>query len=274
MISKVLIIGCGYAGSAIGAFLSQHGYDVTATTRSIEHATLLQKSFVKAYALDIHDQSSLEKAVEDIDAIIITIAPTLGASYEKTYLKCALALSEIAKKTPSLKSIIYTSASSVYGDHQGSIVTEESSLIPTSSQAKCLIEAERVLLEISSCRVCIFRLSEIYGPQREISKRVKYYEGKSAPGIGGQHANLIHVDDIANATYFALKHNLQGIYNLSDDDLMTRKEMYDKISEMLSLPKVTWNPAATSIHLGDKIVSNQKIKRAGYSFIYPKRVWI
>jgi nucleoside-diphosphate-sugar epimerase len=143
-----------------------------------------------------------------------------------------------------------------------------------SEPAKILIEAEKHYLSLQELgwNVCLLRLSEIYGPGRELSNRVKNLEGHVLPGTGDHYTNMIHKTDVASAIDYAHRHHLEGIYNLSDDENPTRKALYDAVSHKFRLPKVKWDPEHMALHTGNKRVSNHKIKAEGFALRHPIRM--
>lgn len=267
----VLIIGCGYLGSEV-ALLLEDKQPLVVTTRSEKKLEELKKRYPLAICLDVDDLESLKNLVNNHEIIILTLAAKDISLYAETYLKAALNLKQAVETTTSVRQIIYTSSSSVYGDHQGKIVTEETPLLGKTDQAKILIETENVLLSLQSItrNICIFRVSEIYGPSREFIKRVEALQGKKAPGDGSQITNIIHVKDTALAISFAITNCLKGVYNLCNDVHLPRKELYDRVSKEHELPLVTWDPNLTSVHSGRRVLSNEKIKKEGFYFIHPK----
>lgn len=270
---KVLIIGFGYVGSFLASHLSS--CKISVTTTSFEKKELLEKTFSSVYLYPSSNPHFLETILEEIDCLVILVAAKNKDLYEKTYLDTAKAIRSALVNRKKKLSLIYTSSTSVYGDHEGRKVTEESPLYPANEQANILRETENVYLEMQSSiiNVCIFRLGEIYGPGREISKRVVALQRKAAPGNGKQISNMIHVEDIAHAIKFAMQNELQGIFNLCDEDTYSRKEMYDLVCNFLGLEKIAFNQDSPSIHKGDKKVISQKIKKKGFIFLYPHRMW-
>jgi nucleoside-diphosphate-sugar epimerase len=268
----VLIVGCGYVGTQVALALKSK-LPVVVTARSDKHLEELRSSFAFVEHLDTNNLEEFERVAYPHEAIIVTVAAKDMNSYQQTYLKTAENLAILLFKNTSVKQIIYTSSTSVYGDQAGNVVDETTLPQPSSEQSSILLETERQLL---ACRahtrkVCIFRLGEIYGPSREISSRVKHYQGKFAPGDGSFPTNMIHIDDISRAITFALQHSLEGVYNLCDDDHMPRSELYNIIASKFHLPQVKWDPSQKNHHSSKKIISSEKIKRAGFVFIHPKR---
>lgn len=268
----VLIIGCGYVGEHIGLALKNQNVVVTAKTpSSVER---LKAHFQNVEQLDTSDQHKLDQLIQKHDTIIITLAAPDAYSYEKTYLNTAKNIASTLERSPHVKQLIYTSSTSVYGEHHGNAVDEDSPLLAHSHQGKILIETEKTYLSLSTPNrhVCIFRLGEIYGCGREIELKVKAYQHKKAPGDGLNTTNMTHVEDITQAALFAMENNLQGIFNLVDDDHMTRYDLYQKVCQLHGLPNVEWDPNLQTPHSSKKIVLNDKIKKKGYCFRFPKRM--
>lgn len=247
---------------------------VTATTRTPERVEELSKVAQKCVIIKGNDEDELIPLLANNDLILVTIAADNPEHYESAYLNTAQIFRRLALEMDLPRELIYTSSTSVYGDHHGQWVDETSELLAKGEQAKILIEAEKTYLSLEELgwNVCIFRLSEIYGPERELSKRVQQLEGHTLPGTGDQYTNMIHRDDCANAIEYAHRHHLRGIYNLTDDEHPTRKDLYNQISEKFSLPKVKWDPSLSGLHSGNKRVSNHKIKSEGFIFRHPHHI--
>lgn len=263
---NIAIIGCGYVGSAIAQHWKACGHHVTACTRQSSRVPTLKTIAGNAIVI----QSNLYNVLSDCQAILLCMAPESTDQYENAYLETTRSLIRTLPQLPHLKQILYTSSTSVYGDHQGNLVDENTVLAPQSQNAQILIEAEQTLLRAEKLgrEVCIFRLGEIYGPGREIAERLKRMSGKSFPGNGSNITNLIHLEDIVGALDFSLNKHLTGIYNLCNDLHIPRKEFYHQICKNKGLSPVTWNPSQPSLHAGNKIVSNKKLKDAGYQLIF------
>ncbi|HSX13795.1 MAG TPA: SDR family oxidoreductase [Chlamydiales bacterium] len=272
--SNIAIIGCGYIGEAVALDRTEKGDHVTATARTPERLDDLSKVAQKSVILKGNDEDEFIPLIANNQTILVTVAPESVEYYESAYLHTAEIFRRLALEMDLPRNIIFTSSTSVYGDHQGMWVDETSDLLAKDEQAKILIEAEKTYasLEELGWDVCIFRLAEIYGPEKELSKKVRSAATHAVPGEGNRFTNMIHKADCVNAIHFALRYNLRGIYNLADDDHPTRQELYDMVAKEYMLPAVKWDPTVTSLHSGNKRVSNHKIKKAGYKFIHPHRV--
>jgi nucleoside-diphosphate-sugar epimerase len=271
---KIAILGAGYIGSEVAALWMKKGHHVTVTTRHPERFESLARIAQKCVIFKSNDEKELASLILNNDLILVTISADLPDEYEETYLQTAHTIRLIALDQAPPRRIIYTSNTSVYGDHRGLWVDESSKLKVKSEQGKLLIEAERIFLSLQDLgwHVCILRLAEIYGPGRELSQRLRALQGQTLPGSGKNFSNMVHRTDVSAAIDYALRHRLVGIYNLADDDHPTREELYDQIAEKLGLPKILWDTNVAGWHGGNKRISNHKIKSKGYTLRVPHRV--
>ena len=253
---NILIIGCGYVGCALALSLGEMGHHITVTTRTNEKVAHLSSIANEVKILEASDPDALREALAGQDIAIITVAAGSVENYEKTYLGTAKAISQATAHLPALKQIIYTSSTSVYGDHQGAEVDENTPTSPQHPSGKILVETEDILLSLSSpsLSVCILRLGEIIGPGRNPADRLRRMQGIPLPGDGSSIVNWVHLDDIVYAVKACVAQKLSGVYNLCRDDHPTRKEFYDKICREENLAAMEWDPTKISIHSGNKKV--------------------
>jgi nucleoside-diphosphate-sugar epimerase len=259
---KIAIIGCGYVGKAAAINWKEKGHEITATTRSSDRADELRPLVDRVI---LWRPETLSLILEDQDAILFSIAADTPQDYESAYLQNAQLLVSELPKFPKIKQLIYTSSTSVYGEHGGAWVDENTPSTPTSPQTQVLLETEKTFLK-ANIDVTIFRLGEILGPDRTLASRLRKAEGRPFPGTGEHLTNLIDLEDIVNALDFALTHNLKGIYNLVNDVHVPRRELYERICKEEGLPPVSWDPSKQSAHTSNKKVSNDNLKREGFVF--------
>ena len=103
------------------------------------------------------------------DHILIAIPPT------KKFDPVIKNFSKIIKKCKP-KWITYLSATSVYGDHKGKWVNEQSITKPTSLKGLVRLEAEKSWLSLAANKdlpIQIFRLSGIYSNKNNLLTRLK-----------------------------------------------------------------------------------------------------
>jgi nucleoside-diphosphate-sugar epimerase len=269
---KVTIIGCGYVGKALAHSLClKSDFTVTVTTTRPERVAELDKIADRVVVMKGDNDEAMAAILQQQDIVILSVGAVNPDVYEETYLYTAKTLVSALKFAPTVRQVIYTGSYSVYGDRKGEWVNEESLLTPANYNGEILARTEQVLLSASNPnrKICILRLGGIYGPERELVKIFGGLAGKIYPGTGKNFTNLIHRDDIINALLFAIKHQLRGIYNLTNDVKQPFWELLDKVFETHNLPKVCWDDSVSSLRPYNMRVCNQKLKTLGYQLAYP-----
>ncbi|MBD2776026.1 SDR family oxidoreductase [Iningainema tapete] len=269
---NIAIIGCGYVGCAVAKYWQQKTFTITATTTTQSRVPTLQAVAQRVVVVQGNDLEGLKSVLKNQDVVLLSIGAKAADVYEETYLHTAQNLVSALKQTPSVRHLIYTGSYSVYGDQNGALVDEDSTVAPVTKNGQILSDTEQLLLQASSVnlKVCILRLGGIYGTGRELVKIFGSVAGTTRPGNGEDVTNWIHLDDIVAAIEFARRHVLQGIYNLVDDAHLPSRELLDRLCEKHHLPKVSWDATQKSIRPYNALVSNQKIKDAGYKLIHPQ----
>jgi nucleoside-diphosphate-sugar epimerase len=132
------------------------------------------------------------------------------------------------------------SATSVYGETGGGVVTEESPAEPTSAMGKRRLDAEEAFLAFgakNNVAVVILRVSGIYGPGRlplmQISQgQPLLREEESGP------SNRIHADDLASICMAATQHDEHGaVFNVSDGNPSSMTTYFNACADALNLPR-------------------------------------
>lgn len=267
---KIAIIGCGYLGSRVAALWSARGHQVTATTRSPERLKELSEIAQKSVLYHGYDLEELFPILEPNEVILVTISAESPEHYEHAYLGTARLMRRAALEISTPKRLIYTSSTSVYGEHHGYWVDEASELKATSDQARILMQTEEIYLSLRELgwSPLILRLAELYGPERELRRRLE--SGERMWGHGNDYTNMVHQEDVALAIDYGLRHHLEGIFNVVDDDHTIRKELYQRIAKAHHLPKVVWGRPMHGMQRGNKRVSNHKLKATGFVFHHPE----
>jgi nucleoside-diphosphate-sugar epimerase len=153
------------------------------------------------------------KRFKEADHILLSIAPIHGVDIVIKNFKDNF-------KSNKLKWITYLSATSVYGDHDGEWVDENSETKPTSPNGIERLKVEKEWMQLASkfdLPFQIFRLSGIYSNQYNILKRLKSGEAKII-NKKNHFFSRIHVEDIANVLSSSLNNfKKKEIYNISDN---------------------------------------------------------
>jgi nucleoside-diphosphate-sugar epimerase len=159
--------------------------------------------------------------LEEADHILLSIAPVNGGDIVIKNFQNHI-------KPKKLKWITYLSATSVYGNHCGEWVDENSETKPTSSNGIERLQVEKEWMKLSGkfdLPFQIFRLSGIYSNQYNILARLKSGEAKIV-NKKNHFFSRIHVEDIANILFNSLNlFKKKEIYNISDDKPASAEEV-------------------------------------------------
>ncbi len=211
--------------------------------------------------------------IQDADFILVSIPPI---NDEDIVLKN---LKEVIKKTKT-KWITYLSATSVYGNHDGAWVNENSETKPKSISGIKRLQAENQWLKFSNenkLPLQIFRLSGIYSVENNILKRLLSGQAKIVKKKN-HFFSRIHVEDIANLLFYSMKKfKSNQIYNVSDDKPASQEEIASYGSKLLKVKSPVFleldsleDGMLKDFYKDSKKVDNQKVKDFfNYQFTYP-----
>ena len=165
--------------------------------------------------------------------------------------------------------IIFVSSTSVYGQKDGSWITEASPAIPDRETGRILLEAEQVALASGGS---VARLSGIYGPGRSVLLK-KFLSGEAVLEDDGQRwINQIHRDDAASALVRLSDPVVPaGLYNVTDDTPASQREVYSWMGDFLKRPLPPEGPADLNRKRGwtSKRISNAKLQTTGWIPHFP-----
>ena len=235
--TKVFCFGFGQvAENFINKLINEKkDFDLSVTSRQETHQIEFNHIKINSYQFtyDIFD-NSISKILEEVDYILVSIPPVNGEDIVANYLDVNL------KKIKNCKWITYLSATSVYGDHKGDWVNEDSATQPTSDNGISRLEAEKNWKSLSNKKnypLQIFRLAGIYSNEFNILKRLK--TGKVQIVDKKNHFfSRIHVDDIANILFKSLDNFKNNeIYNICDDKPAPQREVVAYGAKLLKLDK-------------------------------------
>ena len=218
------------------------------------------------------DQKLIEN-LKSSDHILVSIAPVKG---QDIVLKNFQNNFENSK----IKWITYLSSTSVYGNHNGDWVDENSKTNPTSTNGIARLSAEKSwlnLAERNNLPLQILRLSGIYSNQNNILTRLKEGNTKII-NKRNQFFSRIHVEDIANILFKSLQNfKAKEIYNVSDDKPASTEEVILYGSKLLNTEKPETveltsvkSEMVKNFYKDSKKVDNKKMKKFfNYKLKYP-----
>jgi nucleoside-diphosphate-sugar epimerase len=273
---RVLIVGCGYVGLPLGAELLRQGHVVFGLRRSAPEQ--LSAAGLVPLQADIAHAEALGKLPPDFDWVVNCAASGGGGpdDYRRLYWQGTRNLISWLGASP-LRKFVYTSSTGVYGQNDGSVVTEDSPAKPESPTAQVLVEAEELLLAAArkGFPAVVLRAGGIYGPGRGHAFK-QFLRGEAQiEGAGARIMNMIHRDDLIGGIIAALKQGRPGeVYNAVDDEPVSQRAFFTWLAAELKRPlppsvaadEDSWRQRG----LTNKRVSNAKLRtRLEYQFKYP-----
>ena len=276
---RVLIVGCGYVGLPLGADLVRQGHPVWGMRRSAKLNAELEAAGIQPIIADVAKRETLARVTPSFDWVVNLVSSAGGgvAEYREVYLQGTRNLLEWLAGVP-LKKYVYTSSTGVYGQNDGSLVTEASPTEPASETGRILVETEKLVFDAtkqSGFPAVVLRVAGIYGPGRgHLFQQFLKGEARMA-GDGRRIMNMIHVDDLIGVILAALEKGAAGAaYNAVDDEPVLEIDFLRWLSETQKKPRppsVPENERPERKGRGtNKKVSNFKLTdELGYRFKFP-----
>jgi nucleoside-diphosphate-sugar epimerase len=276
---RVLIVGCGYVGLPLGQELVNRGHEVFGLRRSPGQDHELVAAGITLLRADITRPETLTSLPRDFDWVVNCAASGGGEveDYRKLYLDGTRNVISWLGGA-ALRQYVYTSSTSVYGQDDGSWVTESDPAPPPTETGRILIETEGVLraaVREGKFPAVILRVAGIYGPGRGFWLKQFLRDEARLEGNGGRFLNMIHRDDVAGCIIAALEHGMPGeIYNATDDEPVSQHDFFAWLAGQLNKEMPPSVPADSNAGrkrgVTNKRVSNQRLKQEfGYQFKYP-----
>jgi len=191
-----------------------------------------------------------------------------------------------AMKAASVKKIVFSSGSGIYGISDDNIFDEKyAPLFPVSHYGASKLCAEAMIssfVHMHNMQALVFRFANVVGDFQShgvaydlINKLKKDPEQLVVLGDGYQNKSYIHVSDVISAIFYILEKGFnQPIqsYNVSNDDLIT-------VRDIVKIILTEMNLTSTKVHYGTtpygwvgdvpeiKLINN-KIKSLGWNYKY------
>jgi len=244
--------------------LENFNINLSATSRKKTHTLKFNNINYTSFQFEGDDYDiELIKNLEKSDYILVSIPPREGTD---------LVIKNFSNiiENCNAKWITYLSATSVYGDHKGEWVNEESKTKPITSNGIDRLSAEKLWLSLNLNKkipLQIFRLAGIYSNESNILARVKSGKAKIV-NRKNNFFSRIHVEDIANILFESLSKFKPGeIFNISDDKPSSSEEVTLYGVKLLNMdkPKIIElkdieSEMLKNFYKDSKKVSNKKMK--------------
>jgi nucleoside-diphosphate-sugar epimerase len=253
----------GAVGRPTVRALLDAGHRVRAVARSDERAGSLRHAGAEPVVVDVFDRDALVDAVAGSDAILhlATNVPPLAKmgfapawkTHNRLRTEATRVLVDVAHRH-GIRRFVKESITFTYPDRGGAWIDES---VAPDDRAKLLrptLEGERLVLALTGTAGdgVVLRFGLFYGPDtRSTDEALRMARLRVAPVIGraGSFMSSIHVDDAAAAVVAALGVPA-GVYNVVDDEPLTRREYADAFAAAFDLPHLRLTPAGTVRAMG------------------------
>jgi nucleoside-diphosphate-sugar epimerase len=271
---RLLILGCGYVGTAVARQARAAGWAVMALTRNPAKAGALATEGITTVVGDLAGSEWHARVGDQFDFVLNCVAAGGGgvAGYRRSYLAGMESLLAWAKRTRP-GTLVYTSSTSVYAQGGGMRVDESLPAEGRSETAKVLVATECLLREPAPGeepavgRWFVLRLAGIYGPERHSLLDELRQGATQLPGSGTHRLNLAFRDDIADAIMAAFQAPpavRNQVFNVADDAPTTKAEVGSWLGAQLGRPAAAFtggsDPRRTAVP--DRVIANDCIKAA------------
>ena len=277
--ARILIAGCGDVGAVLGQGLCAAGHEVWGLKR---HPADLPPG-IRPLAADLTDPATLNALPPALDGVVYSAA---AASFSETAYQ-AVYVAGVRNLVDALRGagqrprrLLFTSSTSVYAQHRGEWVDEESPAEADSFSGRCIRAGEQWMWN-SPWPAVVIRFGGIYGPGR--TRLIDSVRAGTATRPAGPplYTNRIHRDDCARV----LEHLLflptpAPLYLAVDDDPAPLGEVLSWLATQIDVPEpllAVSQPLKPGGKVGDpaarlrasKRCHNTRLRASGFQFRYP-----
>jgi nucleoside-diphosphate-sugar epimerase len=283
---KVFVAGAtGVLGRRAVAGLVAAGHDVTAVARTPDKAALLTGLGAAPAAIDVFDPAAITAAVESHD-VVCNLAthippasksalPGVWADNDRLRREASRNLVDGALASGAAR-YVQESITFPYVDGGDAWIDEDAPFQPAKYTTSVLdAEASAARFTAGGGEGVVLRFAVFYGPDshhtrdevRAARRRVAFQ-----PGNPGAWLSSIHTDDAASAVVAALSVPA-GVYNVTDDEPLTRADRDHVLAGALGVARLRRPPAGLTRLGGSKITMLMRSQRVSNARLRQASAW-
>ena len=254
---RIFVTGAtGVIGRRVLPLLVRAGHGVTAVGRSAEKLATLERMGVSPVRVNLFDPTAVRKAVTGQD-VVINLATHIPPSSMRMFLPSAWRENDRIRRDASriladttiaegVQRLVQESFAPIYSDGGEAWIDEHSPISPARYN-RSIVDAERSAerFTASGRTGIVLRFAAFYGPDSiHVLDLIKFIRKGWAPLPGSPRAFLSSIshDDAATAIVAALSIPA-GIYNVTDDAPVRRREFVDSLAASLGVSAPKFPPA-------------------------------
>ncbi|HRD65541.1 MAG TPA: SDR family oxidoreductase [Candidatus Competibacter sp.] len=278
--ARILIAGCGDVGTVLGRNLHAAGHEVWGLKRQPTDLPPV----IQPLAADLTDPATLTRLPPALDYVVYSAA---AAGFDEAHYRAAYAtgvrnlLHALRQDDQRPRRLLFTSSTSVYAQHQGEWVDENSPAEAASFSGRCIRAGEQFMWDSPWPAIAV-RFGGIYG-----SGRTRLIDGvrdgtATRPAGAPIYTNRIHRDDCARVLEHLIElPNPERLYVAVDDEPAPLDEVLCWLADQLGVPapppapRSPLKPGAktdgnTALRFrASKRCRNARLRASGFRFRYP-----
>lgn len=288
---KIFVAGAtGVVGRRLVPMLLERGWAVTAVARTAEKVKELGRLGARPVSVDLFDSAAVARAVGGHDAVcnLATSIPSSNRAMlpfawrqnDRVRTLASRNLVEAAIRAGA-RGYIQESFAPMYPSCGDRWIDENSSVSP-APHVRSAITAERNTKRFTEAggQGVVLRFAYFYGPDSHHTLdiiRMAKAGWAAAFGRPEDYISSIHTEDAARAVVAALAAPA-GVYNVADDEPVTKREFFAALAAALGVPPPRFLPgffARLAGSVGETLARSQRIsnrhfkERSGWSPAYP-----
>ena len=290
---RILLTGAtGAIGRPTVRALLDAGHQVRAVARDETKADRLRAEGADPVGADLFDRRSVDAAVDGVEGILhlaTNVPPMSKMAFPpawRTHNRLRTEATELllhAAQAHGVTTFVKESITFTYPDCGAEWIDESVAPDDSSPMLRPTIEGERLVARFGAAghRGVLLRFGLFYGPENRATDeflRMARLRVGPVPGDPAGYVSSIHVDDAASAVVAALGAPA-GVYNVVDDEPLTRREYADAFAAAFDLPHLRIPPGGLVRAVGgsgaaaltaSQRVANRRFEQAtGWAPAYP-----
>jgi nucleoside-diphosphate-sugar epimerase len=290
---KVLLTGAtGAIGRPTVERLREAGHHIRAVARDDEKARRLRDQGAQPVIVDLFDRDDVTAAVDGVDAVmhLATNVPPLAKmaipAAWRTHNRLRTEATQLlldAAREHGVERFVKESITFTYPDRGSEWIDESVEPVGAAKLLRPTLEGERLIARfgVGGGVGIVLRFGLFYGSENRATDEALHMARLrvgAVPGDPNGYVSSIHLDDGATAAVAALGAPA-GVYNVVDDEPLTRREYTDAFAAAFDLPHLRIPPAGMLRVVGgsgaraltaSQRVSNRRMRdTTGWAPTYP-----